>query len=68
LGGSPQSELRRRVRDQLRESGALRGVDFEHVEAAVRALESGGSGRFAMASGVEVHIDKGRLSVYRERP
>lgn len=63
----PQAALRRQVREALREHQALRGVDFEHVEAAVRALERGGSGRFAMAPGVELTIENGALTVHRGR-
>jgi len=65
LGDTPQAHLRRTVRSTLRDHEALRGVNFEHVEAAVRALEHGGSGRFAMAPGVELTIDKGALTVHR---
>lgn len=61
-----QAALRRQVRASLREHQALRGVDFEHVEAAVRALERGGSGSFTMASGVVVTIENGELTVHRE--
>ncbi|HLI97542.1 MAG TPA: tRNA lysidine(34) synthetase TilS [Candidatus Baltobacteraceae bacterium] len=63
---SPQASLRRQVRTTLREHQALRDVDFEHVEAAVRTLERGGSGTFAMASGVVVTIENGELTVHRE--
>lgn len=66
LAGSPQAALRRHVRERLREHEALRGVDFDHIEAAVRALERGSSGRFAMAPGVELTIENGELTVHRE--
>lgn len=66
LAGSPQAALRRQVRETLQEHQALRGVDFEHVEAAVRALERGGRGSFTMASGVVVTIENGALTVHRE--
>ncbi len=66
LAEAPQAMLRRQVRDTLREHQALRGVDFDHVEAAVRALERGGSGRFAMGPGVELTIENGELTVHRE--
>lgn len=59
--------LRRRVRDALRENDALRDVDFEHVEAAVRALESNGSGRFFMSAHVEIQIAKGEIEVRKRR-
>lgn len=61
-----QAALRRQVRATLREHQALLGVDFEHVEAAVRTLERGGSGRFTMTPGVVVTIENGELTVHRE--
>ena len=67
LAGTMQAGLRRQVRERLQEHQALRGVDFDHVEAAVRTLERGGSGRFAMGSGVEVTIENGELTVHREQ-
>ena len=67
LSAAPAASLRRGVRDRLRAHEALRGVDFEHVEAAVRALERGRSGHFSMGSGVEVEIENGELTVHRER-
>lgn len=66
LDGHPHAALRREVRGALRRHQALEGVDFEHVAAAVRALERGRSGRFAMASGVWLTIENGRLTVDRE--
>jgi hypothetical protein len=66
LAEAPQAALRRQVRERLREHQALRGVDFDHIEAAVRALERGGSGRFAMGAGVELAIENGELTVHRE--
>jgi tRNA(Ile)-lysidine synthase len=67
LSGAPEASLRRHVRERLRGHEALRGVDFEHVEAAVRALERGRSGRFSMGCGLEVTIENGELTVHRER-
>ena len=67
LAEAPQAALRRQVRERLREHEALRGVDFGHVEAAARALERGGSGRFAMGPGVQVTIENGELTVHREQ-
>jgi tRNA(Ile)-lysidine synthase len=58
-----RADLRTRVREALRNEGMLRDVDFEHVEAAVRALERGGSGRFYMKPGVELRIERGRVEV-----
>ena len=66
LADVPEAALRRQVRQALREHKALRHVDFEHIEAAVRALERGGSGSYSMGSGLEVTIEKGRLTVHRE--
>jgi hypothetical protein len=65
LAQVPQASLRRQVRARLQEHQALRDVDFEHVEAAVRALERGGSGTFTMASGIVVTIENGELTVHR---
>lgn len=57
--GSPRAALRRLVRSRLAEEAGLRDVDFEHVEAAVRAMESGRSGRFLMKKGVTLRIEAG---------
>jgi tRNA(Ile)-lysidine synthase len=67
ITGTPRAGLRRLVRTELERNEALRGVQFEHVEAAVRALERGNSGRFEMGSGLELAIDNGELSVHRRR-
>ena len=61
LEGSSRAGLRRQVRQALEEQDGLRDVDFGHVEAAVRALERGASGRFHMKSGVELHIERGTI-------
>ena len=66
LAGAPEAALRRQVRERLQEHQALRGVEFEHIEAAVRALERGRSGRFSMGAGVELTIENGELTVHRE--
>ena len=66
LAETPGARLRRQVRSALREHEALGGVDFEHIAAAVRALERGRSGRFAMAPGVELSVENGELTVHRE--
>lgn len=65
LRTAPAADARRQVRAALREHEALDGVDFEHIEAAVRALQAGGSGRFFMAPGVEVRVAGGELTVRR---
>lgn len=63
--GEDRAALRQRVRAALRENDALRNVDFEHVEAAVRALEAGSSGRFFMNTEVELTIREGEIFVLR---
>lgn len=65
LTAGPQARRRRQVRRSLEEHQALDGVDFAHVEAAVRALERGRPGRFAMAPGVEITVENGALTVNR---
>jgi tRNA(Ile)-lysidine synthase len=57
--GTVRADLRRHVRDVLAAEDDLRDVDFAHVEAAVRALERGSSGRFHIKPGVEMTIDRG---------
>jgi tRNA(Ile)-lysidine synthase len=59
--GSKRADLRRQVREALREQDGLRDVDFAHVEAAVRALESGSSGRFFMKAGLTLTVERGML-------
>jgi tRNA(Ile)-lysidine synthase len=63
---APAAAVRRQVREALREHEALGGVDFEHIEAAVRALQQGGSGRFFMAPGVEIEVAGGAVTVQRK--
>lgn len=65
LRGSPAAAVRRQVREALREHEALGDVDFEHIEAAVRALQRGSSGRFFMAPGVEIEVAGGAVTVQR---
>lgn len=62
LAGTPEAERRRQVRERLREEHGLRDVDFAHVEAAARALQAGGSGRFFIKTGVELTIDRGTFT------
>jgi tRNA(Ile)-lysidine synthase len=57
--GTPRADLRREVRAALAAQEGLRDIDFEHVEAAVRAIERGSSGRFHMKKGVELRIEQG---------
>jgi tRNA(Ile)-lysidine synthase len=59
LSGTERADVRRHVRSVLAAQAGLQDVDFTHVEAAVRAIERGGSGRFHMKSGVELRIDRG---------
>lgn len=59
--GSRRAELRRGVRARLAEDSSLQDLDFEHVEAAVRALESGRSGTFAMKPGAFLRIERGSM-------
>lgn len=61
-----RAALRRRVRERLAQEVSLRDVDFEHVEAAVRALEEGSSGRFHMKAGVELQITRGAIEAVRK--
>jgi tRNA(Ile)-lysidine synthase len=60
---SPQrAALRRRVRASLADQEELRDVEFAHVEAAVRTLETGGSGSFWMKPGVRLEILHGDIA------
>ena len=61
--GSRRAGLRRQVREALREQEGLRDVDFAHVEAAVRALESGSNGRFFMKTGLALTVKRGTLVI-----
>jgi tRNA(Ile)-lysidine synthase len=66
LAELPEAALRRKVRDALRAREALGDVGFGHVEAAVRALKQGRSGRFSMGSRAEMTIEGGALTVHRK--
>ena len=57
-----RAELRRAVRERLAREDSLRDVDFQHVEAAVRALEAGTSGSFHMKAGVRLEIVRGTIA------
>ena len=62
-----RAELRRAVRDQLAAQDDLREIDFQHVEAAVRALEARRTGTYQMKPGVALRIEAGAiLSITRE--
>jgi tRNA(Ile)-lysidine synthase len=60
--GSPRADLRRLVRERLADEHDLRDVDFEHVEAAVRAIERGSSGSFHMKPGIRLEIEAGTIA------
>ena len=53
-----RAHLRRLLRQRLAEETELRDIDFEHVEAAVRALEEGRTGVFYMKPGVSLKIER----------
>lgn len=59
---APRADLRRSIRERLARDDDLRDVDFEHVEAAVRALEAGQTGTFHMKAGVWLRIERGEIS------
>lgn len=63
---TPRASYRNAIRRTLQAQDALSGVGFEHVEAAVRAVEAGRSGRFSMGGGIEVLVENGALTVHRE--
>ncbi|MBV9270281.1 MAG: tRNA lysidine(34) synthetase TilS [Candidatus Eremiobacteraeota bacterium] len=63
VAASPVASLRRRVSEALKAEEALADVDFEHVEAVVRTLARGGTGRFIMNDRIELAIENGRLKV-----
>ncbi len=54
--------LRRHVRACLAGQEELRDIEFAHVEAAVRALESRGTGHFWMKPGVRLEILQGEIT------
>ncbi|MDE2481956.1 MAG: tRNA lysidine(34) synthetase TilS [bacterium] len=59
---SDRATLRRQVREALDAQEGLRDVDFVHVEAVVRALERGASGRFHVRTGVEIVVERGEIA------
>ena len=63
LEEADRAGLRKRVRSVVDEQDGLRDVDFRHVEAAVSALERGGSGDFYMKRGLALRIERGSISV-----
>lgn len=60
-GRSSRAQLRRSVRERFAADDELRDVDFGHVEAAVRALESGRSGTYLMKPGFSLRIERGAM-------
>jgi tRNA(Ile)-lysidine synthase len=64
---APRAALRRLVRERVRGECGLIDVSFEHVEAAVRALERGASGRFHLKAGVELEVSEGEIASIRMR-
>ena len=58
-----RADLRKRVRAIVEEQDSLLDLDFLHVEAAVRAIEGGGSGDFHMKPGIALRIEAGSVSV-----
>jgi tRNA(Ile)-lysidine synthase len=61
--GSPRADLRRRVRETLAAHVGLRDVDFHHVEAAVRAMERGRSGRFHIKANVILSLSRNSIEI-----
>ncbi len=66
--GSKRASLRRHVRALVEAECGLDDVDFEHVEAAVRALERGASGRFLLKAGIEIEVRDGEIAAVKAAP
>ncbi len=64
---SPRADLRHSIRERLAAEDGLRDVDFSHVEAAVRALERGGTGIFHMKPGIALRIERGTIRGIQRR-
>jgi tRNA(Ile)-lysidine synthase len=60
--GSPRARLRRSVRERFAADDDLRDLDFAHVEAAVRALESGRTGTYFMKPGIGLRVEDGSIA------
>ena len=60
--GSPRARLRRSVRERFASDDDLRDLDFAHVEAAVRALESGRTGTYFMKAGIGLRVEEGSIA------
>lgn len=63
---TPRAQLRRQVRELLRSEDVLRDISFERVEAAVRAMERGSSGRFELRHGLTLAIEGNSISLERK--
>jgi tRNA(Ile)-lysidine synthase len=68
IDSTGRAALRRQVRERLAGQAELRDVDFEHVEAAVRTLERGGSGTFHMKAGLKLEIERGTIAAVERDP
>jgi tRNA(Ile)-lysidine synthase len=66
--GSKRAAFRRHVRARVEAECGLDDVDFEHVEAAVRALERGASGRFLLKAGIELEVRDGEIVAVKAAP
>jgi tRNA(Ile)-lysidine synthase len=62
---APLAGLRRVVRERVERECGLLDVAFEHVEAAVRAMERGASGRFHLKPGIELEVRDGAIAAIR---
>lgn len=68
LARSERAALRRNLRSTLAAEGDLRDIDFAHIEAAVRTVERGGSGRFHMRPGLELEVRQGAIRAAKREP
>jgi tRNA(Ile)-lysidine synthetase-like protein len=62
---APRAGLRKLVRERVAGECGLLDVAFEHVEAAVRAMERGASGRFHLKPGIELEVRDGAIAAIR---
>ena len=54
---SERASLRRKLREELAEAGALRDVTYERLDAAARGLQSGRRGRHFIKRGVNLEVE-----------
>ncbi|HEX4013382.1 MAG TPA: tRNA lysidine(34) synthetase TilS [Candidatus Cybelea sp.] len=59
--GNRRAALRRLVRERFAGDDELRDIDFAHVEAAVRAIESRRTGTYLMKPGIHLRIERGLM-------